>query len=102
MPKSIKVQLTVLFLPFADLIILIACAALGMFVGRALGLNSIVQFVMMGYFLIVGIFGIARSPWVARTENWKVFLGILRQDRNKYYPLYKTPKYKLADRRDEK
>lgn len=53
---------------------------------------------MMGFFVILAIAGVAGNPWVAKTENYKVLLGILKQDRNKYYPLYR----KGVKRNDEK
>lgn len=98
MPKTLKVRLTIFFVPFVNIMIIIAMSVVGLYIGKALLLNSVMQFVMMGFFIVLGVAGVAGNPWVSKTENYKVLLGILKQDRNKYYPLYK----KGVSRNDEK
>lgn len=88
MPKNTKVRLTVMFVPFIDLIIIIAFIALGLQVSKAFNLQAIMQFVMLGFSALAGILAVAKTPLAPQISNWKVLYSIFKQDRNRYYPIF--------------
>ena len=62
--------------------------ALGLHVAKISNLPSIMQFVLLAFSAIVGIAAVASTTLCYGVPNWKVLFLVLKQDRNKYYPLY--------------
>ncbi|MDK7308813.1 hypothetical protein ABVC54_00990 [Lactobacillus gasseri] len=87
MPRSIKYHMTVMFVPLMDIIAIMGFGALGLKLASSLGLSPIFSICLVIFCLFLGVMLIANTC-LTRIPNWKVLLAVLKQDRNKYYPLY--------------
>lgn len=88
MPKKTKYRLTVVYVPLIDILTVLGFIALGLHVAKISNLPSIMQFVLLAFSAIAGIAAVASTTLCYGVPNWKVLFLVLKQDRNKYYPLY--------------
>ncbi|CAM3194969.1 hypothetical protein SAMN04487792_1626 [Lactobacillus bombicola] len=87
-PKSTNVAIKMFLIDMLDLLFLFIGGMAGNQLSFMFNLQAIWQMILSGYGVIIAILLIMRTSLAPKMRNYRVLLAILRQDENKYYPLF--------------